>query len=369
MLKLLPMTPHTHAKHLLLKRYLDRWFPILGNQEKAINYIDGFAGPGEYQSGDEGSPQIAIRAAKAHVQNGSLSPDVEIHFSFVEADPDSADHLKKRLANLQTPRSFAIEVVPGEFAQVMSAELDRINKNGMSLAPTFAFVDPFGFSGIPHELMARILRFPKCEVFVNIMVEFINRFLEHPNEQIVAHFPQTFGTAEVLKIPERIGDREAAILSLYRTQLCRLAKYVGRFDMHGKRDQKTYSLFFATNHPRGFEKMKEAMWSVDKVDGAKFSDADPGEAYAFELFGFWPLWDLLFDKFQGQRVLMRDLERYVIEKTDFLPTHARSILKECERKGDIAVETVAGYKRRAGTFKDDKVYIKFPSKERRPLFF
>ena len=369
MLKLLPMTPHTHAKHLLLKRYLDRWFPILGNQEKAINYIDGFAGPGEYQSGDEGSPQIAIRAAMAHVQNGSLSPDVKIHFSFVEADPDSADHLKKRLANLHTPRSFDIEVVPGEFAQVMSAELDRINKKGMSLAPTFAFVDPFGFSGIPHELMARILRSPKCEVFVNIMIEFINRFLEHPNEQIVAHFPQTFGTAEVLKIPERIGDREAAILSLYRTQLCRLAKYVGRFDMHGKRDQKTYSLFFATNHPRGFEKMKEAMWSVDKVDGAKFSDAEPGEACAFELFGFWPLWDSLFDKFQGQRVLMGDLERYVIEKTDFLPTHARSILTKYERKGEIAVETVAGYKRRAGTFKNDKVYIKFPSMEQKPLLF
>src|SRR5208337_4192426 len=129
---------------------------------------------------------------------------------------------------------------------------------------------------------------------------------------------------DVLKIPHRLGDREAAILLLYRTQLCRLAKYVGRFDMHGKRDQKTYSLFFATNHPRGFEKMKEVMWSVDKVDGAKFSDADPGEAYAFELFGFGPLWDLLFDKFQGQRVLMRDLERYVIKKTDFLPTHARS---------------------------------------------
>ena len=264
MLKLEPMTPHTQAKHLLLKRYLDRWFPILGKHEKAINYIDGFAGPGEYQSGEEGSPQIAIRAAMAHVQKGSLSPDVKIHFSFIEAAPDSADHLRKRLARLQTPPSFDVDVVPGEFAQVMSAALDRINNRGRALAPTFAFVDPFGFSGIPYELMARILGFAKCEVFVNIMVEFINRFLEHPNAQIVSHFPQTFGTADVLKIPNQIGDRESAILSLYRTQLSKLARYVGRFDMHGKRDQKTYSLFFASNHPLGFEKMKEAMWSVDK---------------------------------------------------------------------------------------------------------
>ena len=334
MLKLLPMTPHTQAKHLILKRYLDRWFPILGKKERAINYIDGFAGPGEYQSGEEGSPQIALRAAMAHVQQGSLSPDVKIDFSFIESDPESAAHLKKRLASLQTPRSFHVEVIPGEFAQVMTAELDRITTAGMALAPTFAFVDPFGFSGIPYESMARILRFKKCEVFVNVMVEFINRFLEHPDQKIVAHFPETFGTEVVLKIPDQFGDREKAILALYRTQLSKLAKYVGRFDMHGRRDQKTYSLFFASNHPLGFEKMKEAMWSVDKVEGAKFSDADPGEGYAFELFGFWPLWDSLVDKFQGQKVLMGDLERYVIEKTDFLPTHARIILKEeCERRG------------------------------------
>ncbi len=105
MLKLLPMTPHTQAKHLILRRYLDRWFPILGKAEKAINYIDGFAGPGEYLSGDEGSPQIAIRAAMAHVQNGSLSPDVEIHFCFVEADTHSATHLEQKLASLQVPNA------------------------------------------------------------------------------------------------------------------------------------------------------------------------------------------------------------------------------------------------------------------------
>lgn len=51
----------------------------------------------------------------------------------------------------------------------------------------------------------------------------------------------------------------AAILALYRAQLSDLATCVGHFDMHGRQDRKTYSLFFASNHPRGIEKMKEAM--------------------------------------------------------------------------------------------------------------
>ncbi len=121
MVKLPRMTPHTAAKHLLLKRYLDRWFPILGKGEPGINYVDGFAGPGEYQSGEEGSPQTAIRAAMAHVEKGSLSPDVQIHFTFVEADSDSAEHLRKKLATLQTPASFHVEIIPGEFDEVMGA--------------------------------------------------------------------------------------------------------------------------------------------------------------------------------------------------------------------------------------------------------
>ncbi len=361
MLKLPAMTPHTAAKHLLLKGYLDRWFPILGSSHKSIRYIDGFAGPGEYQTGEIGSPQIAIEAAKAHVEKGTLDPNVQIHFSFIEADLDSARNLEAKLSALTRPSSFKVEVIPGEFAKTVGTELDDLERAGETPAPIFAFVDPFGFSGIPLELMSRILHDPRCEVFVNVMVEFINRFLEHPNDQIVTHFPQTFGTDEVLEIPRRIGDRQAAILTLYRKQLAKLAQYVGRFDMHGRRDQKTYSLFFASNHPRGFEKMKEAMWSVDKVEGARFSDANPGESYAFELFSFWPLWDQLLEQFAGQRVLMEQVERFVIEYTDFLPKHARIILKECERKKEVIVETESGYRRAAGTFKSDKVFLRFPS--------
>ena len=51
-----------------------------------------------------------------------------------------------------------------------------------------------------------------------------------------------------------------------------------------------------------------------------------------------------------------------------MPSHARMILKKCEKAGDLDVDAVAGYKRRAGTFKDDKVYLRFPVMERKPLF-
>ena len=72
MAKLPAIAPHTVAKHLLLKRYLDAWFPILGRYNNRINYIDGFAGPGEYEGGEDGSPLLAIEAARSHVERKTL---------------------------------------------------------------------------------------------------------------------------------------------------------------------------------------------------------------------------------------------------------------------------------------------------------
>jgi three-Cys-motif partner protein len=361
MIELPKMVPHTAAKHLLLRRYLDAWFPILGKHHTRINYIDGFAGPGQYEGGEVGSPLLAIDAAKNHLQKGTLASTVTINFIFVEAKPAHAEHLKSQLAKQAIPTQFKVSVIPGEFASVIGGILDQLEGKGKQLAPTFAFVDPFGFAGIPFDLMARILAHPKCEVFINIMVEFINRFLEHPNDKVVAHFPTTFGTDEVLKIPEQAGDRARALLSLYKQQLRTTAKFVGQFDMHGRKDQNTYSLFFASNSPLGFLKMKEAMWSVDKAEGGRFSDFEPGAANQPRLFTQETLWTQMLDRFRTRLVPMAEVERYVIEETDFVPKHGREVILDREEKSDVSVECAAGYKRRKGTLKSDKVSIRFPN--------
>jgi hypothetical protein len=58
---------------------------------------------------------------------------------------------------------------------------------------------------------------------------------------------------------------------------------------------------------------------------------------------------------------MADLENFVIEKTDYLPTHARKILTQLEESGQITVDAMPNCKRRGKTFPSDKVRITFPS--------
>ena len=47
----------------MLSAYLSAWFPILSSTNPPrVFYIDGFAGPGRYSSGEDGSPIVALKA-------------------------------------------------------------------------------------------------------------------------------------------------------------------------------------------------------------------------------------------------------------------------------------------------------------------
>ena len=105
--------------------------------------------------------------------------------------------------------------------------------------------------------------------------------------------------------------------------------------------------------------MKEAMWAVDKTSGKEFSDALAQSGNIFETMGFDCLWDDLTKKFTGRTVPMSEVETFVIEETDYLPTHARSIFATRESTEEIAVHPLPGCKRRGKSFPSDKVQIEF----------
>jgi three-Cys-motif partner protein len=74
------LEPHTRAKHEILKRYLQAWMVILSQGRfPEILYIDGFAGPGQYEGGEAGSttsakysakrPKMASLRIRGHFQN------------------------------------------------------------------------------------------------------------------------------------------------------------------------------------------------------------------------------------------------------------------------------------------------------------
>jgi three-Cys-motif partner protein len=343
--------PHTKAKHEILQRYLGAWFPILGSRIPKIVYIDGFCGPGKYKGGEDGSPIIAVKGALKHI---SILSNSDVNFLFIDERPDRIEHLKTELLSLNLPKNFHLDARDNEFENTLTKILDNLNQSGRHLAPTFAFIDPFGFKGAPFNLVQRLLDNQRTEVFINIMIDFINRFVEHPMSTDRQHIRDLLGASEeeIDKVTSS-SDRVLAFRQLYQDKLLQHAKFVRFFEMRDYRNKVIYYLFFASNHPLGHAKMKEAFWKVDSQSGFKFSDrTDPNQPVLFEIDPSNDLALQLKRHFVGSTQLSDTVIAYVVDETAYTESHCKKALVYLESNAEIAVEPnkTDGGKRRKATF-------------------
>lgn len=345
--------PHTTAKHEILQRYLKAWFPILGSYHHRIVYIDGFAGPGRYKGGELGSPIIALNVAANHRK----TLDGELVFWFIDERKDRIEHLKRELNGMTIPGHFTVRAEVGKFHEKVGPVLQSIEADGSQVAPTFAFIDPFGFSGIPFSLIERLLKHPRCEVFITFMVDAFDRFLEHPKDAVVQHIVDAFGTDEAIRIAEAHGDRIERLRTLYQSRLQQVAGYVRYFEMRDRNDRTQYYLFFASNHELGHLKMKEAMWKVDPDGEFRFSDAtNPNQLVLFEADPTALLLEELRREFAGKGIVTGgQIRKFVENKTAYLKSHMTAALRLEEQAGRIKGEAtkVGGQPRKRNTYPDD----------------
>lgn len=343
-----PLEPHTARKHAILRRYFEAWLPILATSNLRVIYIDGFAGPGVYSGGEDGSPVIVLKAARDH----RYKPASELCCLFVEADKHRYDRLKAVLSPLAAtlPKNIKCETANTTFNEKISRILDSLAEKKQVLWPTLAFIDPFGFKHTPFKTIARLMEQPKCEVLLTFMYEEINRFLSLPNQSET--FDELFGTPEwrhaiSLATPD---ERQRAIHDLYLAQLRTVARYARSFQMINKGNTVDYFLFFATNHLRGLERMKEAMWKVDPAGEFQFSDFTDASTQ-ISLFASAPNYDVLkgmiANKFRHSEVEITDLEDWVIADTPFLPKHIRKpVLEPMEDDGSVSITSAKPGRRR-----------------------
>lgn len=261
--------PKTEAKHAVLTAYLKAWLVILSREAKRwglparLVLVDGFAGRGHYVDGEPGSPLI-LRDLAGRVVSGGTAGEIEI--ILVERDPDNHAELSRVLGNgptipgvtLHTPlcESFA------EAAKDIMAELLKQPR------PSFWFIDPFGFSGVPLSTVRAILNHPRSEVFITFMARDVNRFLESPNHRVaIAELVGLDGT-DLDKATDWVlssSRRVQAVKDLYQGRLLEAggAKYVWPFRVAASGSEDTvYYLMHGSNHIKAFREMKDATHQI-----------------------------------------------------------------------------------------------------------
>lgn len=335
-----PLEPKTKGKHLVLKNYLDAWLPILGQHNERILFVDGFAGPGQYQNGEEGSPLIALNAFCEHRSRDNIT--AEVIFIFIEKDKRRANYLKSLINPLKSglPANCNVNIIHGKFDGTMTEIMDILKEQEKNLAPSFIMVDPFGVSDTPMEVIARILRNRQSEVFISFMYEYINRFRRNPAFE--SHLNELYGCNDWkagIKI-EDSNERRQFYLSLYERKIRDSgAKFVVHFDLF-KGNRLKYTIFFGTKHILGCDRMKQAIWKVAPFGDYSFRGVHANQlTLGFEDSNLDPLKDILLNKFRDRGwVAIEEIQEFVSsDATYYHSGQFKKVLKQLEQNEQIKV--------------------------------
>lgn len=327
----------TVGKHLVLEHYLSGWLPILGSSNAKLLVIDGFAGPGQYEHGERGSPLIAWDCVRRHKRAGRLR-NTEVHCLFIESKKKNASHLEGLLERQRRESGMTYKVMHGHFRDQMTKFLDHVEQQDGKLVPAFVMIDPFGVKGIPIELIERILRHKKSECMISFMYEAISRFHQEP--EFRQHLNELFGTTdwrECLSMEES-DSKKRFLHDLFSTQLkSHGAVHVVPFELR-KGNRHVYTLFFTSGSTKGCNLMKESMWKIDPSGGYAYRGYAGQMSIPLELNT-----DLLAkplkEEFGDSLTPVERIEEFVMgDKTTFHKGHLRQkTLQPLERDGEITV--------------------------------
>ncbi|WP_436343761.1 three-Cys-motif partner protein TcmP [Natronorubrum sp. FCH18a] len=343
------MKEHTEVKHRILRKYLTTWTRIVSSGNPEIHYFDGFAGRARYEDGEPGSPLLALDVA-----NRSADLFDIFHCTYNDYSDENYQILKEEVKDKKNScenNTQIDEVIFNEeFEDIAIPVLDSEKYSGL---PSMVFIDPFGYSGTPFNVISKIMNLQSSgnEVFFNFMVDTIRRFLDDESKEET--ITRAFGSSDWKSI-RKYTDREKQeeeILKLYVSQLKEEAgvKYVFPFQMkHPDKNVTVYYLIHATNHFKGFKAMKDVMFNEGADDNFAYLGSDHYgyedeqtnlfEVTASEDLRIKELRERLLSRYNGDTVSFNDILKFAYLNTDLIDTHCRKALTTLESQDKIHVD-------------------------------
>ena len=214
----------TLAKHFILRRYLQALaFKVLTFSD--ITYVDGFSGPWRTEAEDfsDTSFMIAIKTlidAKQQIeQQRGITRVVRCFFS--EENRNVFNMLENAVMQFHNPQDgFEIRTRLGRFEDSV-AEIQEFVGSSFPLI----FIDPTGWSGYPFEKIKPLFRRQRCELLINFMYDFINRFTYSNDEATIESLNPILGGPNWRTRLDPKLPRGRAVERLFRRTL----KNIGEF--------------------------------------------------------------------------------------------------------------------------------------------
>lgn len=343
------MLPHSKAKVKFYKTYLDLYLKILCNAQyiEEINIYDIFCGRGVYKDGAKGSPIEAAEVIWDVCNKFPSKTRINLHVN---------DKCKKHINHvkdvLQTSNVSSLSNIEIQYTSLDGETVLEDLSNRLVITPqstrNLIFIDPYGYKEIKKEFIYRLLQNGKTEVMIFLPISFMNRFTQHALEiedlnqfKPLCDFVKSFFNDDH---PIVKGENMSHLQYIdHLTKALRFNNQLFSTSYHIERSVNNYfALFFVTPNKRGYEKILETKWRLDKEDGNGFElpkepslfEEEEKETNKKRIFDkLLKLTNAYLDKGKKDNTQLHD---FVIHY-EYLPQHLNIILTEMLKRGQILV--------------------------------
>ena len=339
--------PFQHVKHELIRCYLNGWYPKLGTWARRVLYVDTHAGRGRYESGDPGSPVLALQTLLRHSYREKLLNASEFNFLFIERDPANLAALEAELSQLKPfPARVNVETSEGDAFERLSVILNELRRDRAQMAPAFLFVDPYGFK-IPAGLLGDLMKAGRVELFINVMWRELDMLIQQrpaPGTPHAQTLDEIFGsgTWRTEVIGDGMDERlDRAIPLMARGIGAKWWTSAVRMVTGGQATR--YVLLHLTNSDDGRDLMKECAWSVSPAGGFMVRRSDnPDQQFLIKPEpDLRPLRDWILNRLSRRPERWQDLHAAVRPEW-WLPKQVNELVRELKKEGAITADEVPG---------------------------
>lgn len=346
--------PRIAAWRGVLVAYLEEWLRLATKTHHVLGIIDASPGPWRFDTGEPGSLAFVVDALLGEPRLPQWSRKTFL-LHLVEPDAEQSSALQAAVAAVTTrygglPENVEIEFDDTRFETRVRPYADQMSwgKGGYrGNNVRLALLDPVR-NWLPMLQVAYSLQASDAIVAFDAagLVELQRRTSLSTQRHQYQHFlASMMGTAQLHYTKEGLVD-------LYEQQLRAVGRYhrvVSSELLVGGEPTGEFAVF-GTWNGRNFRKIKQVLWTLDPVQGARFTPPDEPIAAPTGDEHLRPLAELLHEKFGGREVGVWKITEHTHLETRFLGgTHVRPALAMLHREGTIEVTGTA----RPGTFPND----------------
>ncbi len=232
----------------------------------------------------------------------------------------------------------------GSCFKIIDGAIQQSVKDGKQLAPSFVFVDPYGFK-LPGELLRRLLSFPKVELFVNVIWRELDMAITLARSGKQPGMVETLNAVfhgdgwRMIEAPDE-HDRAEQCAEVFRQMTgARWGTYIRMLD----KGRIRYFLLHLTKHEAGRDLMKECIWKACPDGGYYASKSDnPAQQLLIEREpNLKPLTWWVESKLSDLPKRWHDLANLLRDEL-WLEKHLNEVIRTMKKDGLIAADDYTG---------------------------